>query len=72
MSELNLEKAVLKYAIDRILSYSEMHDVEGNEDYLAGKQIAYIETLGAIQVALETFDLNLEEYGMDFDVDNMY
>lgn len=72
MSKENFEKAALKYAIDRILYYSQMHEVEGNEDYKAGKQMAYVEALGAIQMALESFDLDLKEYDMEFDVDNMY
>ena len=72
MYKNNLEKAALKYALSRILDYSEIQEVNGNEDFRAGKQIAYMEVLGAIQTALETYDLPLDEYDMDFDVDNMY
>lgn len=72
MDKNNLEKAALKYALSRILDYSEIQEVNGNEDFRAGKQIAYMEVLGAIQTALETYDLPLDEYDMDFDVDNMY
>lgn len=72
MEKSNYEKAALKYALSRILDYSELQEVNGNDDFKAGKQIAYMEVLGAIQMALETFDLPLDEYDMDFDVDNMY
>ena len=72
MDKNNLEKAALKYALSRILDYSEIQEVNGNEDFRAGKQIAYMEVLGAIQTALETYDLPLDEYDLDFDVDNMY
>ena len=70
--KLNYEKAALKQALANILKYSELQEVNGNEDYRAGKQIAYMEVLGAIQYALESFDLPLEEYDMNFDIDNMY
>ena len=66
-----MEKEIFKHIINRILENSVLED-SGNEDFDSGKKIAYIEVLSVIKNDLESFDLPLDEYNMDFDVDNMY
>ena len=65
-------QAIMQLAISRILD--DAKDVKESEvnDFTDGKRIAYIEVLGAIQNALEHYDVDLETYHLNFDVDNYF
>lgn len=66
-----MNNEIFKHIINRILEKSVIED-SGNENFDSGKKIAYIEILSMIKNDLESFNLPLDEFNMNFDVDNMY
>lgn len=67
-----MDNVALLEIIRRIKEYAEDVKFEEESDFLSGEKLAFVISLGVIKNTLDSLDMNLQEYGMDIDVDNFY
>ena len=70
---MSIEQTILREWIREALENAKEHkarrDQEPSNEYEGGAVIAYYEMLDSLQNVMESFGLNLEEYGFNVDLD---
>lgn len=66
-----MNNEVIKYIIECILENAEVASKSPRNEFNDAKRLAYYEVLNTIKGQLEINDIDLKEYGLDFDVENI-
>ena len=69
-----LSKEGMKYLIARLLKNAneaaEESEKERDNDFAAGRRVAYYEMLSILQTELDIMDQDLKEFGLNIDLEN--
>ena len=61
----------MKYIIECILENAEDVSNLPRNEFNDAKRLAYYEILNTVKTQLEVNDIDLKEYGLDFDIENI-
>ena len=71
-----MNEALLKFIISRVIENAndslEQTKQHPSDDFYKGRKMAYYEILDTIQGELDAHNLNLEEYGLDIDLEKTF
>ena len=70
-----MNDATVKFIISRVIEYANdaAEEAKGNnDDFYKGRKLAYYEILDTIKNELEATDQDLEELGLDIDLDKTF
>lgn len=62
---------VIKYILECIIEYAHDTATQTKDEFNSGKRLAYFEILNCIKGQLEINDIDLKEYGFDFEPESI-
>ena len=74
MENADIKREVFREAVRRIVEYVDdfvKNETNKSSEFSQGRALAYKEVVDVIQNSLQSNNMNLDEYGVDFDTDEI-